>query len=106
MGIIPKEGEKKEAIGLIPLVIVHYVLALGIAYIGQRTKNRIEFFAGMGLLVFLIGYVAVYLLSEGFSAERPEFTLPYFLLTLGSWIYIAGRMLWIKMKKETEIRLF
>jgi len=88
MGIIPKEGEKRENIGIIPLVIVNYLLGLGIAFIGQRMKNRYEFLGG---LAFFVMVVASFFISPLLST----------ILGLFSWAYVIIRLIWIFVKKET-----
>jgi len=74
MGILPKEGDPKEQIGLLPLIVVHYLIGLGIAYVGQRTKNQLEFFCG--LAVFVIAIAAIFLAansSGGIEAFQNSF---------------------------------
>jgi hypothetical protein len=107
MGIIPKEGEKKESIGIIPLIVVHHIMGFGILMVGQRTKNVFEFWGG--LAVFLI---AVFYLFMGFSIlGTPEnfseslMGILYTLYSLVTWLYLLVRLIWIFVKKETKISI-
>ncbi|MFH1261556.1 MAG: hypothetical protein ABIJ10_06740 [Candidatus Micrarchaeota archaeon] len=43
MGFIPKKDDQKESVGVISVVLVHWLFGLGILFIGQKTKNTIEF---------------------------------------------------------------
>ena len=96
MDIIPKEGDEKEHVGLIPLLFVNYLLGLGICYIGQRTKNPKEFFGGIVFFAVMIAGIL--------SGPNAMWVLG--LLSLGSWAYIAVRLVWIAVKKEAGIKLF
>lgn len=107
MGIIPKEGEEKEPIGVISLVLAHYVLGLGILIIGQRTKNVYEFWGGLLVFLFIIGYVFLGLMASGSSDAfmGSWFAVIYALLSLMTWIYIVARLAWIVIKKETRLTI-
>ncbi len=94
MGIIPKKGDKKEPIGLIPLVLAHVIIGLGITVVGQRTKNRNEFLGG--IIVFLVVLSSFF--NSGLGLAVP-------LISILSWIYLLGRIALIYKSKEVEIKL-
>ena|GEM_PF-5364437 len=96
MSIIPKEGNKKEAIVLLPLFILHQFLGIGIMFIGQRMKNRTEFIGGF--LYF------VWLLYSIFLGTSRSF-LVYNISAILGWVYVIGRLLWIYSKKENQIKV-
>jgi len=107
MGLIPKSGEVKEPVGFISLIIVHYMFGLGIALLGQRTKNVIEFWGGVLAFVFSMGFLIVAMGSYGSIDDFwDSFAgLLFGLFSLLTWMYLAGRLIWIAIKKETRITI-
>ncbi len=107
MGLIPKAGEQKEPVGFISLMVAHYFFGLGIAILGQRTKNVAEFWLGAVACVASFGFLAVAL--SGFAsidAFWDSFAgLVFGLFSLATWMYIVGRLLWIAIRKETRITI-
>ncbi len=108
MGIIPKSGEQKEAIGVLSLLFVHYLLGVGIAIVGQRTKNVIEFWCGVLVFVIAVSLLLYFLVVAG-SVEAFRASLSsvlYGLFSLMTWFYIIVRLIWIFIKKETKLTPF
>lgn len=120
----------KEPIQVAVLFFVHWILGLGIAIIGQRTKNRNEFIGGLiFFLIFLLMLVAkfVFPCSEeckaalNSAAMFPENTsyvhvfcrncpaqivsVIYGILSVLSWLYIIGRLVLIYQSKETPLKI-
>ena len=79
--------EKQEPIGVISLIIAHFLLGAGIAIIGQRTKNKMEFYGG---LVFILVYIGIFIFE--FTSKIDLVGCLRGLLGLGSWIYIIIRL--------------
>ena len=88
-----KNQEKREAIGLVPLAIVQYLLALGPALIGQRMKNKVEFWGGLALFPIML-----YAIFTGVAWLSG-------IIAILSWIYVVGRLCWIAFRKENEIKI-
>jgi hypothetical protein len=107
MGIIPKSGEEKEHVGVIVLLFVHYVIGLGIAYLGQRTKNVLEFWAGIVTFIIVMGFLALYILTPGAPAafENSPMGSAYIMFTFLTWVYVIVRLAWIYWKKETGLAI-
>ncbi len=101
MGIIPESDEPKEPLGVLAVLIVHYILGLGIALIGQRTKNVGEFWAGV--IVFFIAVSVI--VATVYGAGGDALLLAYGLFSLATWLYILGRLAWIYVKKETRLTI-
>jgi hypothetical protein len=104
MGIIPKSSDAKEAVGIIPLLILHYVIGIGIAFIGQKTKNVAEFWAGIIVFLVTMCFLALYISAPDAAAfETSPAGALYVFFSLVTWAYILGRVIWIYMKKETKL---
>ena len=89
-----KDKEKQEPIGVISLILAHFLLGAGIAVIGQRTKNKPEFYAGLAFIVFVIGFyilefITAYSISDLIGCIRG-------LVVLGSWAYIIIRLVLLR----------
>ena len=107
MGIIPKDGEEKEAVGVIPVLLVHYLLGLGIVVLGQRTKNVLEFWGGVSVFLIAIFFL-FYSIAVGGGMSFFQANLLgtiYVLFSLLIWLYIIGRLIWIAVKKETKLTI-
>ncbi len=87
-----KIEEKKEPIPIIILIFVNYIIGGGIALIGQRTKNKFEFYGGLA-------FIAAVIISQFVNA------LLFKILSIASWLYIIIRLILIWKSKETEIKL-
>ncbi len=108
MGIIPKNGEQKETVGVISLLVAHYLLGLGIAVIGQRTKNVMEFWFGIAVFLVAVGALIFFVTAAGSVAafQASWLGILYGLFSLATWLYIILRLIWIFIKKETKLALF
>jgi hypothetical protein len=110
MGLIPKKGDAKESIGVIPVVVVHLLLGLGIMLIGQRTKNVAEFWAGLAFFLFIIAaaFVSAFLHYQIY-ASGPSldslFNIFRSLAAILSWIYILLRLFLLDRNKEVKVTL-
>lgn len=87
-----KPEDKKEPIPIIVLIVVNYLIAGGIALIGQRTKNKLEFYGGLAFIAAAIASLFVNAALLG-------------IISLASWAYIIIRLILIWKNKETEIKL-
>ncbi len=87
-----KIEEKKEPIPIIILIVVNHIIGGGIALIGQRTKNKLEFYGGLAFIAAAIFSIFVN-------------TLLLWILSTASWVYIIIRLILIWKSKETEIKL-
>ena len=111
MGEEKKEVEKQEQIGIIPLIIAHFLLGAGIAVIGQRTKNKMEFYGGLVFILLLISLLIskffifrcdsicgihetnVFLLPSCQGCAMSDFAFCISgIISLLSWIYIVIRL--------------
>jgi hypothetical protein len=86
----PKSQEKQEPIGVISLIIAHFLIGAGIAVIGRRTQNKREYYGGLIFIVFIIGfyileYLTNYIISDMIGCFRG-------LIVLCSWAYIIIRL--------------
>lgn len=128
----PKEGieketkaQQKEPIGIISLIFAHYLLGLGIAIIGHRIKNKLEFYGGIAFAVFAIGLflAPMFLFECSYECTLFQSDLAYYvpacegclwidmgqiaggLMGLLSWAYIVLRLALIFKNKETELKI-
>ncbi len=107
MGIIPKNGEQKESVGIVSVIIAHYILGIGIAVLGQRTKNVAEFWGGIIIFILAVGLLLFFVSAAG-SVESFRTSLSgvlYTLFSLMTWLYVLLRFVWIYVKKETKLTL-
>ena len=111
MGEEGKEGEKQEQIGIIPLIIAHFLIGAGIVVIGQRTKNKMEFYGGLAFIFVVISLLiakffifrcdsiceiygsSMYLMPscQGCVISNFAFCISG-IISLLSWIYIIIRL--------------
>lgn len=98
--ILPNWDEPKEPVGVITVILVHFILGLGIVIIGQRTKNRLEFWLGIIVFLIAIAFLVITLLSG-----TGTFPFGYGLFSAATWLYILGRLVWIFIKKETKLTI-
>jgi len=113
---------KKEPIGALKIIILHVVLGAGVAYVGQKTKNKNEFLAGtvivaLQMLFFLI--TASSCPQYCFFAKRLAVPLgntctgvfctinELIIMALAlSYIYLILRLLLIMFSREVEIHRY
>lgn len=107
MGIIPKQGEAKEPIGIIGVLVVHYLAGLGITVIGQRTKNITEFWGGVVFFILMVSFLIMEV--SGFESTDAfldsDIGTLYLLSSLISWIYVIARLIYIYVKKTTRFNI-
>ncbi|MBU0586272.1 hypothetical protein KJ780_02065 [Candidatus Micrarchaeota archaeon] len=104
----------KEPIGIIPLIIAHSLLGAGIAIIGHRTKNKIEYYFGLLFIPIMIGiivagsgcnYYCVFYNSFSGNCSGCVYKIAYPLISLASWIYVVARLIYIAVKKENQLKI-
>ena len=100
MQIIPKADEPKEPIALLGVFIVHYMFGLGIAYLGQTTKNIPEFWGGVCVFIIVVG-----LMIAGFLSGSEIFWGLLALFSIFTWAYILTRLIYIYVKKITKFKI-
>ncbi|MCX8194513.1 MAG: hypothetical protein N3G22_00170, partial [Candidatus Micrarchaeota archaeon] len=54
--------QKKEYLPVLLILLVHYLISAGIVAIGQRMKNKKEFYGGILLILIILG-LGIYSLS-------------------------------------------
>lgn len=71
------------------------MLGLGITYIGQRMKNRTEFFGGIVYFIAItLGFIVDAVTGQVFYIQ---------LLGLIGWVYIIFRVIGIHLDKQNKI---
>ncbi len=100
MHILPEWDQPKEPVGVLTILICHITLGFGILILGQRLKNRLEFWAGVGFV--LLEILVLLMAFSGFIKGVP---FGFGIMTTLTWIYVIVRLLWIFFKKETKLTL-
>jgi hypothetical protein len=98
-----KDKEKEEPIGVISLIIAHFLLGAGIAVIGQRTKNKPEYYGGLIFIVFVVGFYILEFMTKYILEEI--FGCVWGLIVFGSWAYIIVRLFLLR-NEGYEIKAF
>ena len=93
-------AEKKVTIELVHIIFYQLLIGSGIAYIGQRMKNKLEMWGGICLPACIIVLFLLPVSSQDMYELKPWLLAP---LIIGSWLYVIIRLVRLHMKKEAEI---
>jgi uncharacterized membrane protein len=97
---LPRWDEPAEPVGVVTVLAAQLILGLGIVMIGQRTKNKIEFYCGLAFFIVTLAYVGLGISYGGAAAYG------YGAFNLLGWAYVLCRIGWIALKKEPSLRAF
>ena len=98
--------ENKEKLPILPIIIAHFLLYIGIAGIGRHTKNKLEMVDGVIFSLFVLAY-PLYILRSGCDPTGEICTsptvwqfVPLIIVIFASWGYLIYRIVTITKKEK------